>query len=376
MAKGSERNSLCWCNSGKKLKKCHGRWQPTPPAPAVLQAAMLEALRRESPEPNIDLVTSAVGNGTRIRVIWNRIFPRPASETFHEFLINVVMWTFGDRWWRSQLAMESERRHCVMRWHTGFRETIARWATKTVQTPNGTVYWSTASAPAKAILLLGYDLFCLSAINRLPEHLVSRIRNAKTFQAARYEICVAAIVARAGFTIEFLDDLVKSKKHCEFLARHKRTGTEIGVEAKSRVRPGSYHQPGTLEYDGDVAGLVNLVRKAERQGPTEAPLVIFLDVNVPPTPTVPVARKQWVRDAAEAAQQLDRRAARREDGCTRYSLLLATNLAFQFGDANDTVAPAEFGVLTPSNPQITIEHEIADAIVSSMLRYSEVPEEI
>ena len=74
------------------------------------------------PEPHLNLIPSVVHQDHRIRAIWNRIYPRPLRETFHEFLINVVLWTLGEDWLKHQIALAEAERHVVVRWKYAFEE--------------------------------------------------------------------------------------------------------------------------------------------------------------------------------------------------------------------------------------------------------------
>ena len=194
-----------------------------------------------------------------MRALWNTIHSRPEVETFHEFLVELTKWTFGKTWWSHQLGAKVGSEHVVLRWTKAFA--VGRdLAVSDSDEPERVV--TTASGPMVALLALGYDFYCLQSRNKLPEFLVSRLRDGKQFQSARYEVAVAAIMARAAFEIEFLDDKNVEEKHCEFIATHKGSGFEFGVEAKSRVRPGVLLERGTFAHDEDVKGLVRLLRKA------------------------------------------------------------------------------------------------------------------
>lgn len=111
-----------------------------------------------------------------------------------------------------------------------------------------------------------------------------RLRDFHAFQGALYEIAVAALFARQGFAIEFLDDGEhKSTKHCEFIATHSKTGDRIGVEAKSRHRAGVLHQEGTFDASSARADIGRLLDEAIEQAPDHTPFAIFVDLNLSPT---------------------------------------------------------------------------------------------
>lgn len=95
----------------------------------------------------------------------------------------------------------------------------------------------TLTGPAKAYQCFGYDLYWLQLIHKLPDSVIERLKDFRAFQGARYEVLIAAIFARAGFEIEWIDDDNASGKHPEFIATHKITGKKVGVETKSRQGP-------------------------------------------------------------------------------------------------------------------------------------------
>ncbi len=139
--------------------------------------------------------------------------------------------------------------------------------------------------------MLAYDCYCLQSVNRLPEHLLVRLKNYEQFQGVRYELAVAAIIARAGFEISFLEDQAKCARHCEFIAKHKLTEQEIGVEAKSKHRVGILnHQREAVANGEGRLGVKNLFRKARSQKPDGVPYLIFFDVNLPPGPEMALHR--------------------------------------------------------------------------------------
>ena len=329
-----------------------------------------------APEPHLGLVSSVVGNGTRIRAVLNTLYPRPASETFHEFLVDFMKWTFGKAWWMQQVATPTRSQHVVIRWTKAFAVNSRRPPTESVNTEFGRNFATVASAPTRALLTLSYDLYCLRSKDKLSIAMLERLRDRQRFQSARYEVAVACILLRAGFELKLLDEDAWSEKHCEFVATHRATGQRLAIEAKSRVRPGALHEPGELTYTEDVKGLINLVRRASKQGLPAIPLVVFIDVNLPPTPGTPVHKKQWMRDANAVADQRDRRALQPGGGPTPYSLLIMTNFGFQFGNEDGISAPVELSAILPERPCIQLSTDTVNAIVASAQGYSRIPDDV
>lgn len=325
---------------------------------------------QHKPEPNLDLVRSVVAQGHRFRPLWSTLHYRPIEETFHEFLLQVVMWTFGDDWWRHELGVKGARQHVVLKWYTAFADATRRPSNTELRTETRVRFAMDPSGPVQALLNFGYDLYCLQAKNRLPD--IERLRRRKSFQSARYEIAVAAIMLRAGFDIEYLEG--STAKQCEFIARHREARYALGIEAKSRVRPGVLNQRGSFEYDKDEKSLLRLVRKATRQATADTPLAVFVDVNVPPTPELAPNAKQWVRDMNAVADSLDRRT--RERGYDKYALLVVTNFGFHFGSNTENPPRKEYGLVLPGAPLVALPRHIVDAIHQSVGRYGRIPDEV
>jgi hypothetical protein len=87
--------------------------------------------------------------------------------------------------------------------------------------------------------VFGYDLYWLQWVHKLPESVIERLKDFRAFQGARYAVLIAAIFARAGFEIEWIDDNKASGKHPEFIAPHTVTGRNVGVKTKGQATPRS-----------------------------------------------------------------------------------------------------------------------------------------
>src|SRR5262249_14536549 len=91
----------------------------------------------------------------------------------------------------------------------------------------------------------------------------------------------AAIMVRAGYRIEWLTDT--SRELPEFFARRDGSDVEVAVETKSRSRPGLLGKEGMRPDELTVkADLARAHRDALRMATERRPLVVFLDMNVPP----------------------------------------------------------------------------------------------
>lgn len=324
-------------------------------------------------ERHLNLVPSVVFNGVRVRTLFDTLHFRPPHETFHEFLLRVIQWTLGETWWKHQLAASVDSRHAVVSWYLQYCEfTRNRTSDATVQS-DGVTHRSRATGPLWALLTLGYDLFCLQVKRELPNFVVERLRSRASFQGMRYELTAAAILLRAGFQLEYLDERQIKEKHGEFLARHASSGQQFVVEAKTRVRSGVLHSAGTFEYKRDVRGLEDLVRNALKKRPVDTPFVIFLDVNFPPSPDVPVLEKAWINDIKGVLSLLGTPTADTPD---RFSLLVVTNFAYHLGAEDARVPQPEWTLVLPRFASIPLDAQALESIDASLQSYGIVPDEL
>ncbi|MDD3230364.1 MAG: SEC-C domain-containing protein [Oscillospiraceae bacterium] len=367
------RNEKCYCGSGKKYKRCclnrDGVYLPENIAKSLFT--------QERVERNLDIVPSIIFKGHRMRAIWNKIYPRPVKETFNEFIISILLELFGEDWRASQMKLDEKERHVLIKWVYSNYELSKKAIESGIREvdENGIVRWGCfPSGEAQALMQLAYDAFCLQIVNRLPSFLVNRLKDKVAFQGVRYEIAVAAIIARAGFEINFLDDKIKSERHCEFIAKHKRTGIEIGVEAKSRRRPGVLNEPGEYDYDTEVRGdMWHLFRKARSQKPEDLPYIIFIDMNIRPTPDLSIEEKPWNQDIIKMVNDYGEATESNPDP---YNALILTNFSYYYTGQNDTSSGEYFYVVSKVPQTALTDLSILDDIFESVHNYNIIPKEI
>lgn len=269
------RNDPCPCGSGRKYKKCHLVLEE-------MRSAFASAPAASSATPvhgrsKID----ALWQGQRVRAVGNRLYFRKPTETFHEFLMNVLRLTLGKEWYMGEVAKAPDDRHEIVQWFYAFGDFTK--GTRTEEHRRGEQLWvADPTGSVQALVTLAYDVYHLQHTDRLPDALLNRLKNRQEFQGAKYEIAVAATLARMMWRIEWIED--KSAKHCEFIA-HDPSGTlSVGVEAKSRHRAGVLHQPGDVDLQKAARGDVDrLFREALSQAPPDIPFIVFVDLNVPPS---------------------------------------------------------------------------------------------
>jgi len=363
----SGRNDPCPCGSGKKYKKCCLNKQPFKNIQKIFSNQSL-------PEPHLHIVKSVIWKNSRWRVIWNRLFPCPIKESFHEFLLRILTSTFGDKWYQNQIQLPETERHILRRWFNSYNE----WKKNTQIDENKINAYSWGAMPTGPVMALhsfAYDIFCLQQVNKLPKFLVKRLKNMAEFQGARYEVAIAAIIARAGFDIVFLDNKIKTQRHCEFIAKNKYFGEEIAVEAKSRHRKGVVHEKGKIDYSSIIKGDVkNLFVDACSQGPNKIPYFIFIDLNVLPTPSTELVSKPWFADIKLIMDEYGEPSAENPDV---FSALTFTNFCHYYEGDTNIVSAEDYLQIISLFPKVKIKNSLTiNEIRESLHRYYRIPEEI
>ncbi len=299
------------------------------------------------------------GKQAKIWALRNRLFhTRPEHETFHEFIISHLQReVLGKEWWEEQ--MTAPQKHFVFFCF----EKYDAWRTKNaIQSQKTEVHGRSAITDgwAQTFLSLAFDVATLEHTQKLPDHLIRRLKNRGEYQGAHYEIAVAAIFARLGCAIEFLDDKKVVTPHCEFVATHQETNVSIAVEAKSRQRPGVKHREGAARPEqllrGDIGRLLN---KALTQNPKDKPFVAFIDVNAPLTPKIPMGEKPWYRDIRDL---LDPIPAPTSEKPAEYTTLFFTNFSPHYNGENQS-DPNEYLTVVPK----FASHPLPSATFGDML---------
>lgn len=303
---------------------------PRNPVPRQVVDSMVAALH-EAPHwgpPTIQTLWKE--RDVRAVGLWNKVILRPPTETFHEFLVAVPLkWNLGEDWYKNEMAKQANR-HILIRWLEAFREQQRNSCPPNHQ--KGRVYAAPATGEITELIALAHDLYLLQKVNRLPDSLITRLRNYDQFQGVRYEIAIAGAFVKCGFEIEWVEE--KSAKHPEFIARNASTGEEVAVETKSRRRGGVLHHPGALPPAEQLrADVDRLYRDALQQDSGTCPFAIFLDVNLPP-------------DTAEAAPQWQREIMGRWQPNEQLALLGFTNFAWHYSGAG-VPRPPEFLLSVP-----------------------------
>lgn len=365
------RNDPCPCGSAKKYKKCclgkrviRGRRVPIPAEVLASFPRDVDAKRFSGPR-----TLKAQFKNSTVRAIWNRIYFRRQTETFHEFIINVLKWTVGRRWYMAEVKRRPEECHIIMRWIHAWHD--LGHTHQPLEHKPGQKYGAPPTGEAQELMALADDVYRLQLVRRLPSRLKARLLSRDAFQGVRYEIAIAAKFVRCGFAIDWVGE--KSKRHCEFNARHKHTGETIAVETKSRHRPGTLHQTGPLpDLDSLRANVAHLYREALQQNPRDKPFAVFIDVNLPHQPARAGLDKSW---AADIRAMLDEYPAPTPDEPDPVTFLIVTNFAWHYEGRNPAGA-GEWLFVIPRWARYPIRNsDTFEALRRSLNNYGKVPKD-
>lgn len=282
------RNDKCPCGSGKKFKKCHldkemdfisDRRDKT-----FQQMEAKEYQRKEQQGLGREII-SATFQGKRFVAVEKQLyFPKDKNwNTFHDFLEDYLKTALGADWGESELKKDFKKRHPVVQWSQYYfdlrRENKAEVGKVVVSAPH--------TGASMAFLGLAYNLYLLHHNEGVQSELIRRVKleDMGNFYGAVYETYVAANFVKAGFDIEFENELDGSTSHCEFTAIHKETGRKFSVEAKT-IEPKKKGKP-------KVVTKLNGALKKE----ANYEMIVFIDIGRP-AGNVEKAKK-WLLNAQE-----------------------------------------------------------------------------
>jgi hypothetical protein len=304
--------------------------------------------------------------GKKVRAVGNALHFRPAGETFHDFQINLLLWTLGEPWFDAEMAKPLEERHIILRWRNE-RNVLLKASRKPGSDPKQPVT-ARPTGDVKALQVLADDIYQLAHALKTPRRIVERLREARQYQGARYEVAVASIFARCGFAITFVDD--SSKRNPEFVA--EKGAEKIAVEAKSRHRDGVLHQRGHYDAEEEPASakIKDLYEQALGQRPGGMPFVVFVDVNLPLSPEIAPMQKRWVKEAMQAFDY------RRQEGnlTDPDSGIVLTNFGWHY--YRDRSSPSgEFVTVRPLHPEHPVQPETWTLLDRALSEYGLIVDE-
>jgi len=297
--------------------------------------------------------------------VGSQLFYSKDWKTFPDFLLDYIKSVLGSDWGNSELKKPYEERHQVLKWYDG----MCRFQKSQLKNKEG-IFKAVPNGPFAAYLFLAYDLYILRHHTTLQNEIVDRLKNSDQFQGARYELFTAATCIRAGFDIEFEAD--RRKKHVEFVATHKISGQKISVEAKSKHRKGILGYKGKKISDESMKLRVGSLLSKALEKDHAYPLVIFIDVNLPPLVAKDVFKMPPPNEISRMMDRIKLTKNRKD----RFNLLIFTNHPQHYG-REDEPAPGK-NVMTIFSPNPNIASENPGSIIAiddAARQYGNIPNE-
>lgn len=280
------RNERCYCNSGLRFKNCHGELKKLEAMSNEINVVLKDIARAEKVSEQRTaqqgfgrpIISVKTKDERRIVIVNNRIYSANGWNTFHEFLLDHLWELMGQDWVEEQLRRPVDERHPILIWRQKYD--ICK---DSIDAKDGEVVNVPLTGAIAALIHIAYDMYALDHNADLQKKLVNRLRNQDQFIGAHYEVQVTAMLARAGFGIEFEDEDDRTSRHCEFTATHLQSGKKFSVEAKK-----------------NTGGRDNSTRHVSRALGKDAnhTRIIFVDLNSPEPPgdgPVPEYAKHAIR---------------------------------------------------------------------------------
>jgi SEC-C motif len=397
------RNDPCHCGSEKKYKRCCSGADEEAASEKRRRAGRIRGMSYEHAPPEvlaakersereqrgireqlardfgvlINVVAPVEFEGGKVWAIGSRVYTgAPPRQTFHEFILGVLRGELGKEWADSQEALDPADRHYFYRCFTEYREWSARIGGE--RTPDADGLWEAEPSGSTQYLIgVAWDLASLlhATNGKVPAALLGRLRERGEFQGARYELAVAALLARLDCAIQFLDDdALRDRKHGELIATHRPSGLRFVVEAKSRHRGGVINEPGAFDADtpleGEPRGVRNLINRASEKEAGGLPLLIFVDYNAPVSDAGPGTGSDW---KTEVTAMVDRKLGRSAGEPATFGALYVTNFSPHF-QGSDIARGGEWLCMQPLHTTAPIPVELIERMNYALDRFDRVPD--
>jgi hypothetical protein len=190
--------------------------------------------------------------------------------TFTNFVLDYFAERMGRQWIADEMKL-GDAGHPIGQWATKMRE-------QDTARPPGIIAKTPINNAFRSLLSAAYNLYLIEHHYEqydqpLFERMLRRLRVKDGFFAALSETNAAASFLKAGFFLEYENDL-RPGQHAEFTATYPTTRRRFSVEVKSRSAASS---------EGDLKSRLRLKNKLSQALKKDLPWarVVFVDLNIP-----------------------------------------------------------------------------------------------
>jgi len=298
-------NAPCHCGTGKRYRKCCAEKDliHIPKLMRKAQAALQRSKQRqrefEQLYGHIRMPESAWLDGHLMFAMGGKILRQRESgpRDFATVVHDIGLMFFGEEYLEQQEQLPFEQRHVPIQWMHAWCEEHNKALVSDPDSPEAFQIGAGAAWQRFA-----FDVYTISDNSELRRELRRKLLDPSDFQGARHELRVAAWWIAAGFDIAYENEKNVEKKHPEFVAKCRFTGTKVAVEAKSK------HRTGVQGFNsGNPANarkaLVRELLVAAQEKHVEVPLYAFLDLNLPP-PDDDIERDKWLSEIERTVEDM------------------------------------------------------------------------
>lgn len=329
----------------RRMKKNKKGWDPEKdPLPKEVLEEWQKAKIAEETRKRLGIprpIISAQSKGKRHVAVGSRMF-RGDWKTFPDFLFEYIRTILGSDWGNAELRKDHEEMHPIIQWYVK----TCKFQKKQKPGKDG-IYNCIPNGPFAAYLLLAYDLYIVGHNHTIQEKLIRRLKNKDQFQGARYELFAAATCIKAGLALEFEDESDISKTHVEFVGTHRPTGQMVCVEAKSKHRKGILGYRSGMQDEQARLRIRRLLNSALMKEHRH-PLVVFLDLNIPPDQ----AENVFGMPLTDSMKEISHSIRKTSNGKDIFNLLVLTNHPHHYGESDKPDPRRDRAAMVSINPQI------------------------
>jgi len=226
----------------------------------------------------------------------------------------------GEEWVKEELKKDLSNRHPILQWH----QSMVIYQRKKIQSADN-VHSIPMTGAIAALTGLAYNLYHIAHNSELQEKLINRLKDRNQFLGAYYETQVVAFFIQAGFEIDFEDEDDSNSTHCEFTAKHTKSGRNFSVEAKARM-PGK-----------ENAKISNQLYSALKKN-AHHERIIFIDINMSEK-TTGLETTQWIKEAIRDLREAEKRLKiKGNDAPSAYVFLTNQQSPYNLNNTNFDVA--------------------------------------
>jgi hypothetical protein len=268
----TKRNAPCPCGSGKRFKHCHGKLvsDPDDPLGSLEQRRNEAVLRERRAQQGFGKAIQFHQMNDRIAVVIGRALMVGHWRTFTDFLLDY----FAERMGRQWIAAEMQKGidgHPIGQWASAMHEPQPAKPVGIIKAKINNAFRSVWSAAYNVYLIEHhYEQYD----EPLFERIINRLRRPEDFFSTLAETNAAASFLKAGFLLEYEDDL-RAGHHAEFIATYPQTKKRFSVEVKTR----SGEDRPELSLKDRIKFKNKLSQALKKNLPWTR--VVFIDLNIP-----------------------------------------------------------------------------------------------